>query len=233
MQQQQKKFMASSNFVQTPAQQSYGFSDSPDSWHMSRLKKNMNIGAMDGVVGRDATDAFQVSSERDKLLEETSVEGEETFVNTEEEDDDSLWEDEEDYFQDLEERNALLEEALRDRIESPFPPVYNQISRLIDSIERGEETLKPVSYYIKELDNYIARKLKVFSSLPEVDNDSITRSNQLMLDGLNLLVEVCNGINRYTEDGSPYHMTLAKQLLAQANAFFSEGKDLLLSVKID
>jgi len=228
-----QKFIASSNFTQNPLEKKHALSAAPDSWAVSRLKKNMTIGEMDGVVKRDETDNFQVTSEIEKKMEETGIEGEEKFVSAEEEEDESLWEDEEDYFQELEERNALLEEALRERIENPFPPVYNQINKLCDAIEQGEKTLKPVSFYIQELENYVAKKLKTFSSLPEVDNDAITRSNQLMMDGLNLLIEVCNGIKRYTEDNSPYHMTLARQLLKQANEFFSEGKGLLLSVKLE
>jgi hypothetical protein len=161
------------------------------------------------------------------------IDGEEEFVDREKEEDDENWESEEDYFQELSERNALLEEALRERIQSPFPPVYNQIVTLTEALVSGKSTLKPPVFYIDEIDNYIQKKIKIFSALPKVDNASITRSNQLMLDGFNLLIEVCNGFRKYIDSPAPYHIELIRQLTKQANEFFSEGKSLLLSVKIE
>jgi len=222
-------------------------------WHMSQLKKTISVSTAEdmpeGVLKRDSSDSFQTTRdiEEEKIgfqhekdgfkeeidTEQTAIDGEESFIDTETEEDEEFWESEEDYFQELAERNALLEEALRERIQSPFPPVYNQIMNLCEALSKGEKTLKPPAYYIEELNKYIEKKTKVFSELPKVDNDAITKSNQLMLDGLTLLVEVCNTLKKYIDSPAPYHIDLARQITKQANEFFSRGKDLLLSVKID
>ena len=221
------------------------------SLHMSQLKKNVSFAAtespLEGLTKRDGSDCFQVSVEKEepgfehsddglqKNLDADSmgIDGEEEFIDRQKEENDADWENEEDYFQELSERNALLEEALRERIQSPFPPVYNQIVTLTEAVAAGKSTMKPPIYYVDEIDNYIQKKIKIFSALPKVDNDAITRSNQLMLDGFNLLLEVCNGFRKHIDSPAPYHIELIRQLTKQANEFFSEGKSLLLSVKIE
>jgi hypothetical protein len=238
-------------FMMSPLKQQSSTPAGGASWHMSQLKKNMPFAATDampeGVLKRDGTDSFQITIEQeapgithedDGLKEKVDAEnmeidGEEAFVDREAEEDDANWESEEDYFQDLAERNSLLEEALRERIQSPFPPVYNQIITLVDALVEGKKTIKSPSHYIDELDVYIQKKIKVFSQLPKIDNDAITKSNQLMLDGLSLLLEVCNSLRKYLDGPAPYHVDLIRQLTKQANEFFSEGKNLLLSVKLE
>lgn len=228
----QQRFL-SSPFMGKQLNKPAGFSPSGEAWQLNQLKKDMTIGSVEGVIKRDNADDFQSSSLREQREKETEVAGQEEFVNTEDIEDDELWESEEDYYEELEERNRLLEEALRERIENPFPPVYNQLMKLCDVITLGEKSDKPITFYLQEVESYINKKIKVFSGLPQVDNDSITRSNQFMLDGLNLLVEVCNYIRKFLDDNNPYNMTISRQLLVQANQFFSDGKTLLLSVKLD
>ncbi|MEQ8167670.1 MAG: hypothetical protein ABRQ38_02150 [Candidatus Eremiobacterota bacterium] len=238
-------------FIMSQLKPSGTTSGSGASWHMSQLKKNVSFAAtespLEGLTKRDGSDSFQVAAEKEEPgfehaddglqqkmdADSMGIDGEEEFVDREKEEDDENWESEEDYFQELSERNALLEEALRERIQSPFPPVYNQIVTLTEALVSGKSTLKPPVYYVDEIDSYIQKKIKIFSALPKVDNISITRSNQLMLDGFNLLIEVCNGFRKYIDSPAPYHIELIRQLTKQANEFFSEGKSLLLSVKIE
>jgi hypothetical protein len=210
----QQKILPGFSFMTPSLQQNNKPSVSQGSWQMSKLQKTMSIGSTDGILKRDGTDAFQSIQDKEKLEKEAK------------------WESEEDAFEDVEEKNALLEEALRERIEIPFPPVYTQIMTLCEHMVNGKKTLKPIPFYLDELNNHIQKHIKFFSSLSKVNNENMTRSNELMINGLSLLEEACNGLRRYTDDNSPFHIQLVRQLLNQANEFFLEGKNLLLSVKV-
>jgi len=213
-----------------------------DEWKLKKLLKDKQLTIIDEESSLcKGWDKFERQEDRlstvlaedlkDGKQEEVSIEiptpvGEDKLVEEEEE---TAWKSSEDYFEEMEKRNKALEDALRGEIGEDFPPVYIQAKTLLTALQERKTLLKPLSYYISELRSYLERKQKVFSSLPLGDNLLLQQSNSFMQDGLMAMLEVVKIIEEHSEDLPG--LVLADQLLNQANEFFIQAKQALLSLR--
>ena len=138
-------------------------------------------------------------------------------------------EDEDDDFEWTEEREAALEAALEEAPTGSVPRVQLQLTLISSALEADDLGGEEATRLLKEVEDYLRKRLARESAKPSVDNELYTRSSRDKVNGLSAYLEATRALQEYVNDLDPLQLKVAHYALEQGGSFLNSATELIMA----